>query len=375
MLARLVESAPGEAAALVVGERTVSFAALAAESRRAARGLAALGVGSGDRVAVWLPNFPAWLALLIACGRLGAIAVAVNTRFRSAEVGDIVGRSRAKVLVYAPRFRRIDFAGILDGVDKAALERVTARIAVGGSAGGTLAYEELVANDGDVLERGHADAGCLVFTTSGTTKAPKFVLHTQRSLAEHALDVADHFGWTAPGTKLLQTLPYSGTFGLAQALGAFAAAAPSVVIETFDAEEAARLLPQHRITDFNGTDEMMARLLDLRADFGTVREAGYAAFDPALADIAARGEAQGLRLFGLYGASEVQALFARRPREAALPERAWPGGKATSANARFRVRDQESGRLLGEGESGELEVAGPSCMKEYPTTPRRRAAP
>src|SRR5688572_23913010 len=124
MLARLVESAPGEATALVVGERTVSFAALAAESRRVAKGLAALGVGSGDRVAVWLPNVPAWLAFLLACARLGAIAVAVNTRFRSAEVGDIVGRSRAKVLVYAPRFRRIDFSGILDGVDKAALGRV-----------------------------------------------------------------------------------------------------------------------------------------------------------------------------------------------------------------------------------------------------------
>ena len=55
-------------------------------------------------------------------GDLGAIAVLVNTRFRSAEVQDIVGRSRAKALVLAPSFRTIDFAGILAAVDPTALD-------------------------------------------------------------------------------------------------------------------------------------------------------------------------------------------------------------------------------------------------------------
>ena len=42
---------------------------------------------------------PAWLALYLACARLGAIAVAVNTRFRSSEIADILGRSGARLLV------------------------------------------------------------------------------------------------------------------------------------------------------------------------------------------------------------------------------------------------------------------------------------
>src|SRR5690349_2087637 len=84
--------------ALVYADQPVTYAALAAESRRVAQGLADLGVKAGDRVALWLPNVPAWLACFFACARLGAIAVTVNTRFKSHEVAEIVGRSRAKLL-------------------------------------------------------------------------------------------------------------------------------------------------------------------------------------------------------------------------------------------------------------------------------------
>jgi fatty-acyl-CoA synthase len=119
---------------------------------------------------------------------------------------------------------------------------------------------------------------------------------------------------------------------------------------------------------------MIARLLDAGADFRAVRGAGYAAFDPALAHLAARAERAGLRLFGLYGSSELQALYARWPLDMALPDRARPGGRPTSPAARFRVRDPETGRLLGPGESGELEVAGPSRMKEYLDDPEATRA-
>ena len=68
----------------------VGFRELAEQSRRVAHGLKRLGVGPSDRVALWLPNVPAWLAPFFACAQLGAIAVSVNTRFPSREVGDII---------------------------------------------------------------------------------------------------------------------------------------------------------------------------------------------------------------------------------------------------------------------------------------------
>jgi fatty-acyl-CoA synthase len=50
------------APALVDRDRPISYRALAGESARLATGLASLGIGAGDRVALWLPNLPAWLA-------------------------------------------------------------------------------------------------------------------------------------------------------------------------------------------------------------------------------------------------------------------------------------------------------------------------
>src|SRR5476651_473032 len=85
-----------DAPAFLHGERTISLAELLERALRAAQGLADLGVGPGDRVALWLPNVPAYPILYLACARLGAIAVAVNTRYRAVEVADIVGRSRSE---------------------------------------------------------------------------------------------------------------------------------------------------------------------------------------------------------------------------------------------------------------------------------------
>ena len=107
LLADVAEETPG-APALLHGDRTRSFAELLDAASRVAQGLADLGVAPGDRVALWLPNVPAYPILYFACVRLGAIAVAVNTRYRAVEVADIVGRSGAKVLACAPGFHRID---------------------------------------------------------------------------------------------------------------------------------------------------------------------------------------------------------------------------------------------------------------------------
>ena len=123
LLARYVNNA---APALVERGRMVSFRDLAGESRRVAQGLRQLGVRPGDRVALWLPNVTAWLATFFACAQLGAVAVAVNTRFRSHELADILQRSAARVLVFWPKFKGIDFDAILAACDAQALGNLEA---------------------------------------------------------------------------------------------------------------------------------------------------------------------------------------------------------------------------------------------------------
>src|SRR5262245_27203537 len=190
MLADWADHAP-EAPALIDGERTLSFAELHERALRAARGLADLGVGPGDRVALWLPNVPAYPILYFACARLGAIAVAVNTRFRAVEVADIVARSGAKVLACDPGFGRIDFLSILAEVEPNALDRLAAIVVVGEEPKTAppaierlrrVPYDRMLSRPRHGENHAATNAPCNIFTTSGTTSAPKFVLHRQGAI-------------------------------------------------------------------------------------------------------------------------------------------------------------------------------------------------
>src|SRR5688572_27815671 len=82
-----------DAVAFVEGGREITCTAFHRLCRKAAAWLAAQGIGPGDRVAVWMVNRIEWLALLFGLARLGAALVAVNTRFRTAELEYILQRS------------------------------------------------------------------------------------------------------------------------------------------------------------------------------------------------------------------------------------------------------------------------------------------
>jgi fatty-acyl-CoA synthase len=376
LLADWAEYSP-EAPAFVHEERTIGFAELLELSLRAARGLSDLGIGLGDRVALWLPNVPAYPILYLACVRLGAIAVAINTRYRSVEVADIVGRSGAKVLACAPGFRHIDFLSILADIDATALEKLSALVIVGDEPAAPppaverlrrVSFDRLRSRPRHGVNHARASAPCNIFTTSGTTSAPKFVLHRQGAVAGHAQQVARVFGFTAPDTLSLAILPLCGVFGFNQTMATLAAGRPSVLVDTSDIDRIARLIAQHRPTTMFGSDDMYARLLDLvpgERPFPSIRWAGYAAFNAALADLPERAETRGLRLCGLYGMSEVQALYALQPIDAPVAQRKLGGGVTTSPLAHVRVRDPDTGDLLGPGRAGALECAGPSLMVGY----------
>jgi fatty-acyl-CoA synthase len=367
----LAERAALHAPMLVERDRPIAYCELADEARRVAYGLSRLGVASGDRVALWLPNVPAWLASFFACAQLGAIAVAVNTRFRSHEVADIVGRSGAKVLVFWPGFKGIDFASILAECDPTALERLESVVVYGEddspvpqaiTGKPAIAYRSIAAGADLLTNSATPGAGCVIFTTSGTTKAPKFVLHDQRNVIAHAYQVARAFG-IGDGCAVLLAPPLCGVFGFCSAMAAFAAGRPLVMRPAWDADLASQDVVRHGVTHANATDEAIAQLLALHAarqPFPGVRFFGYAAFSPSLADIVARAEARGLKLVGLYGTSEVQALFARQNEAAPVAERATAGGLPVAGSARVRTRDPESGRVLAHGDAGELEFLAPN---------------
>jgi fatty-acyl-CoA synthase len=343
------------------------------------------GIGPGDRVGAWLVNRIEWLALLFALGRIGATLVAINTRYRSSELAYILERSRARLLVMQLGFRGIDFPGVLAGLHGRripALERI-AVVGAGPDLPATLLDVPVVAFD--AFERppaadpgpGDPDAVTVLFTTSGTTRGPKLVMHTQRSLSVHACHVARAHGLDAPDAGLVGALPLCGTFGLTAVLAAMAGGAPTVLLEAIDPGRIAVLLRERRLTHLYGSDEMYRRLREAapgRRPFPSARIFGYAAFQPGSAAFARAAWDDGIPILGLYGSSEVQALFSVQRPDATPEERAEGGGWPAAPDAQVRVRDVKTGRLLPPGEVGELEIRAPGNFVGYLDDPQATAA-
>jgi len=80
----------GERPAMLFGDARVTFAEFRERVATLAGGLAALGIELGDKLAIWLPNRPAWFVAQYACATLGAVVVALNPRYRAHELTYIV---------------------------------------------------------------------------------------------------------------------------------------------------------------------------------------------------------------------------------------------------------------------------------------------
>ena len=87
--------------ALYFRGRRQTFAQLAAGVDRVARGLIALGVRPGDKVALWLLNRPEWIEIAFAVMKIGAVLVPINTRLRTEDVAYIVDQSDSSTLILA----------------------------------------------------------------------------------------------------------------------------------------------------------------------------------------------------------------------------------------------------------------------------------
>jgi fatty-acyl-CoA synthase len=82
----------GDREALVFRDRRYSFRQIAAEVDRLARGLIHIGVGPGEKVALWLLNCPEWIFAMFALAKIGAVHVPINTRFRTVDLAQILER-------------------------------------------------------------------------------------------------------------------------------------------------------------------------------------------------------------------------------------------------------------------------------------------
>jgi fatty-acyl-CoA synthase len=293
MLDTVAARYPSREAIVFDGER-LTFAALRDRARAFAGGLAALGLGKGDALAIWLPNRPLWFIAQYAAASLGIVVVALNPRYRAHEISYILGQSDAAALLFTDHLGAIDYLETLHEV----LPELTDAVP------GELQSERLPRLRHVIVDAEDPYAGCHraadlfdtgvatpariapddVFTilyTSGTTSFPKGALITHRNCVPHGFHTGEMLQMT-PEDRVLHALPAAGTWGGVNIpLTTWTHGACLVLVDVFEPARALSLIERERCTVWNAVDSMLMPVLDhpelARRDLSSLRKGAVAA--------------------------------------------------------------------------------------------------
>lgn len=369
--------------------RRYSYAETADGVRRVAAGLAAMGFGAGDRIGLFLPNVPHYVAAYYGILRLGATVVNFSPLYTVEELRHQVADSGTRALFTLSASALLPTA--LAVLEKSNLERL-----IVGSVAGALpatksmlyrmfrgsevtprphdpritAFSRLIANDGD-HPAAHVDPTrdvALIQYTGGTTGVPKGAMLTHQNLSANARQVAALDPQPEAPDRILGVLPMFHVFANTCVLNrTMLKGGEIVMLPRFDGAQALAAIQRTKATALPGVPTMYRALLDHpklpRTDLSSLRVC-ISGGAPLPAELKTRFEAvTGATLVEGYGLSESSGVLAANPYEA----EGKPGtiGQPIPAT-RLRLVDKEDAtRAPIDGEPGEIVAAGPQIMAGY----------
>jgi fatty-acyl-CoA synthase len=353
--------------AVLDSETVLTYAELDGRTAQAAAALRD-EVRAGDRVALWGQNTVEWVVLALALGRLGVTVVPLNTRYRRAELAHALQLTGARHL-FADRAA---FSNPLwemaqevclrpDGtVDSEMFGQLESLRLIGDPLVAAASLDE-----GDDRPPRAADVA-VVFFTSGSTGHPKAAAHSQRSLLQHAANVARRQGLTQRDSVLL-AVPLCGSFGYLILMECLAAGATACLTSESMPQRLAEFLLRHRCSVLNITDAYLTPFLKA-GETGCLRDARLSAggvFEVEPLEFTRQLDAVGITFSHAYGMSEVHAMTFLSPADAAAEDRAAPGGPAVTPGTEVQVVNEETGQVLPPGARGIMQVRGPVAMLGY----------
>lgn len=249
----LVDSAAAETDrdALVFPEGRLTYPQLAEATTRMARSLRALGVGSGDKVGILMPNTMDFALAFVAAAKLGAVTVPINGRFKAHELGYVIEHADISVLLTAAGpVPSTDYPAMIAQAGSPAGLRHVVDL---GDAEARAAFEAAAdtVDPGDVvalMERVRVRDVALLMYTSGTTARPKGCLLTHEAIVRHGHNVGRSRFSLGPDDRYWDPLPLFHIGGLVPMLSCFAHRCRFVHSGHFDADVALAQLVDERCT-------------------------------------------------------------------------------------------------------------------------------
>jgi long-chain acyl-CoA synthetase len=368
------------------------------ESERFASALAREGVGPGDRVALYLPNCPAYPIAFFGALRLGAVVVQVSPLYLGQDLSRLLKDSAPKALVtleilypnlakvrgeYAPpvvyvaRLRELypwylrPFVNVVLRRQKLPTDYPTDP--------SVRSWRTAVRTPGSVplAKSDPATTVAVLQYTGGTTGKPKAAMLSHRNLVANVVQMN---AWNTTrvegGEVVLAAIPFFHIYGLTVALLLGLVQGATVVMQTRpEIRELLKLIDRYRPTQFPGVPALYAAF-NQQPDIGKyrIRSIKYCVSGSVAlpTEVARRFEQlTGARLIEGYGLSEASPVTHANPL----------GGEQRIGsiglpipNTDQRILDLETGaKVLGTGEVGELAVRGPQVMIAYYHQPEETA--
>jgi acyl-CoA synthetase (AMP-forming)/AMP-acid ligase II len=372
----------GDHPLLICDDATLTYAEAEARSASLARGLLAAGAGKGTHVGLLLPNGPEFAVGWLAAARIGAVTVPISTFSTPAEIAGLLRGADVEFLLAASSFRNHDYVDKLQQaipeLDLSAKPPLLAPSVPALRRAAFFSHEApadwtvagLHANDvGDEMLRAVEDTvrpadRMVIVHTSGSTSAPKGVVHLHGSLIRH-LDNLNQIRRYDESEVLFSNSPFFWIGGFAYGLlGTLLAGATLVCSNATEPSEVLDLLERTRPTMTNGFAQSVAHL---------PRDPSFSSRDlsflrrgnlwPIMPPAAQPADPQ-LR-HNMLGMTEAGSVCLVSEDESDQPEHRRGSFGKPAPGFEARVVDPETGRTCAAGQVGELWFRGPFLMSGY----------
>ena len=386
----------GSREGLVFQDKRYSFAEVAGEVDRAAKGLMAQGIKRGDHVALWLNNCADWIFISFGLAKIGAVQVPINTRFRTADLEYVVRQSDSTVLITHDTSGPIDYlamvrevvslpktASLIEDANFPELRQVI--IVDDQEHEGTTSWNKCL-NDGVTITDGTLAARAaavdpddlfLIMYTSGTTGFPKGAMHSHKLIPNNEAR-AYRMAYTA-NDVILNYLPLFHALAYSEcALMSFLSGARHIITETFDPHESLDLIAAEGVSIIHGFEAHLKGLTEAQEvkvrDVSSLRTGIFAAGMHSATPVVRRGAKVLAPLINLsgFGMTECWLGVALNSLDDSEELRCESSGYV-GLGYEIRVVDPDSGEDRPIGVPGELLVRSVYVMLGYYKKPEETA--
>ncbi len=355
-----------------------------------AKGLMALGVQKGEKVAVWATNVPYWVALQFATAKIGAILLTVNTNYKQAELAYLLEQSETENIFIIDGYQDTDYLQTMYDLVPELKEQERGKLKskrfpdlrrvffLGPEKHrGLYSMPEVMGmaamTDDDAYKERQAqldphDVVNMQYT-SGTTGFPKGVMLTHYNIGNNGYYIGANQNFSHRD-RLCLPVPLFHCFGCV--LGVLAAVSHSatlVILEKFDPVQVMTSVETERCTALYGVPTMFIAILDHplfdKFDFSSLRT-GIMAGSPCPVHIMRKviDQMHMTEITICYGLTEASPVITQTLPTDDMQRRTETVGKVMP-HIEMKIVDPETNKTLGPGEQGELCCRGYNVMKGY----------